>query len=71
VALTEQTASQIQLLVDQVEIMRAVDAKDWTACRGYFLEEIYVNFTSLAGGSPARMPADDLVGAWSTGLSPV
>jgi len=68
-------ASQLQLLTDTAEIIRVVDeidntvdAKDWTACRGYFLDEIYVDFTSLAGGSPGRIAADDLVGAWSTNL---
>jgi hypothetical protein len=74
-ALTEQTASQIQLLTDRAEVIRVVDeidntvdAKDWTACRSYFLDEIYVDFTSLAGGSPGSMAADDLVGVWSTNL---
>ena len=73
--MTEQMASQLQLHTDIAEIIRVVDeidntvdAKDWTACRGYFLDEIYVNFTSLAGGSPGRIAADDLVGAWSTNL---
>ena len=73
--MTEQMAFQLQLLTDIAEIIRVVDeidntvdAKDWTACRGYFLDEIYVDFTSLAGGSPGRIAADDLVGAWSTNL---
>ena len=64
-----------QLLVDEMEIVQvvddvdnAVDAKDWTACRGFFLDEIDADFTSLAGGSPGRMMADDLVGGWGTNL---
>jgi ketosteroid isomerase-like protein len=72
---TEQTTDQTQLLVDQAEIRRivdgiddAVDAKDWELCRSYFTDEIYVDFTSLAGGSPGSMAADDLVGAWNTNL---
>jgi len=48
----------------------AVDAKDWATCRAYFLDEIEVDFTSLAGGEPGRMPADTLVGAWSAALYP-
>ena len=73
--MTEQTASQVQFLTDRAEIVRivdeidnTVDAKDWTACRSYFTDEIYADFTSLAGGSPANMPADDLVEAWATNL---
>ena len=63
--MTEQMASQLQLHTDIAEIIRVVDeidntvdAKDWTACRGYFLDEIYVDFTSLAGGSPGRIAAE-------------
>jgi hypothetical protein len=73
--LNQHTDVSIQHLSDQMEIMRivdeidnAVDAKDWEKCRDYFTDEIYADFTSLAGGSPGNMPADDLVGAWSTNL---
>jgi hypothetical protein len=63
------------LLVDEAEIRRVVDgidlatdAKDWELCRGYFTDEIFADFTSLAGGEPGRIPADALVGAWRTNL---
>ncbi len=52
------------------EIDNAVDAKDWDLCRSFFTDEIYADFTSLAGGEPGRIPADDLVGAWRTNLYP-
>ena len=64
-----------QHLWDRIEIIRivdeidnAVDAKEWERCRGYFTDEIHADFTSLAGGSPGNMPADDLVGAWASNL---
>ncbi|MBV9453668.1 MAG: hypothetical protein JOZ19_06050 [Rubrobacter sp.] len=73
--MTEQTNPSTQLLLDQAEIIRvvdgiddAVDAKDWVTCRGYFLEEIYIDFSSRAGDSPGRMAAGELVGAWSANL---
>jgi hypothetical protein len=73
--LTHQTNDSSWLLADRAEILgvvdgidNAVDAKDWHKCRRYFLDEIYADFTSLAGGSPGRMPADDLVRGWSTTL---
>ncbi len=73
--MSQQTDVKIQRLADLAEITRvvdeidnAVDAKDWERCRGFFTEEIYADFTSLAGGSPGNMPADDLVGAWRTNL---
>ena len=56
----------IILVVDEID--NAVDAKEWERCRGYFTDEIYADFTSLAGGSPGNMRADDLVGAWVTNL---
>ena len=58
--------SEIILVVDEID--NAVDAKDWERCRGYFTDEIYADFTSLAGGSPGNMPADDLVGARASNL---
>ncbi|MBA2715171.1 MAG: nuclear transport factor 2 family protein [Rubrobacteraceae bacterium] len=63
------------LLIEEAEIRRVVDgidlatdAKDWVLCRAYFTSEIFADFTSLAGGEPGRMPADDLVDAWRTNL---
>ena len=65
----------VKRLVDEAEIRRVVDgidlatdAKDWELCRSYFKGEIFADFTSLAGGDPGRMPADDLVNAWKTNL---
>ena len=65
------------VLVDQAEMIRiadaidaAVDAKDWALARSYFTDTIAVDFTSLTGGEPATIPADDLIGAWSGNLGP-
>lgn len=58
--------TEIITVVDEID--NAVDAKDWERCRSYFTDEIYADFTSLAGGSPGNMSADDLVGAWATNL---
>ncbi len=46
----------------------AVDAKDWGAARSYFADDVTVDFTSLAGGEPATIPADDLIGGWRANL---
>lgn len=73
--LEENHNSPLQKIVDEAEIRRivdaidsAVDAKDWEICRSFFTDEIEADFTSLAGGEPARMKADDLIGAWRTNL---
>jgi ketosteroid isomerase-like protein len=56
--------SAIRLVTDEID--NACDAKDWEKCRSFFAEEVEVDFTSLAGGEPARISADDLIGAWKT-----
>ena len=56
----------IRLVVDEID--NTCDAKDWEACRGFFSDEVEVDFTSLAGGEPARISADDLIGAWKGNL---
>lgn len=75
--MTEQEMKTLlQRLLDEAEIRKvvdgisaAVDAKDWPTCRAFFLDEIEVDFTSLAGGTPTRMQADDLVfGGWKRNL---
>jgi hypothetical protein len=65
----------LQRIVDEAEIRRVVDeidnacdAKDWARCRYYFADEVDVDFTSLAGGEPARVKADDLIAGWRTNL---
>jgi hypothetical protein len=57
---------EIRRVVDEID--NAVDANDWERCRAHFSAQIYADFTSLAGGSPGNMPADELVGAWRTNL---
>ena len=52
------------------EIDVAVDRKEWARARALFAERIRVDFTSLAGGQPATVPADDLIGGWRANLGP-
>lgn len=64
-----------QKLADEAEIRRLVDkidnlcdAKDWETLRDCFTDEVDADFTSLAGGEPARVSADDLIEDWKTNL---
>ncbi|MBF0543585.1 MAG: nuclear transport factor 2 family protein [Candidatus Riflebacteria bacterium] len=57
---------QIKQVVDDID--NTCDAKDWAKCRKYFLDEIDVDFTSLAGGSPSHIKADELISGWNKGL---
>jgi hypothetical protein len=65
----------LNALVDELEIRRIVDEidnscdlKDWDRCRSFFADDVDVDFVSLAGGEPATIKADDLIGAWRTNL---
>ncbi|MDQ3747550.1 MAG: nuclear transport factor 2 family protein [Acidobacteriota bacterium] len=67
-------ASQ-QELADEMEIRRvvdeidnAVDEKNWVRARTFFADMVTVDFTSLAGGKPAQITADELIGGWRTNL---
>lgn len=70
------TALTQEMLLDQAEMIRVadaidagVDAKDWALTRGYFTDEITVDFTSLVGGEPATIPTDGLIAGWSGNLT--
>ena len=58
--------AEIRRVIDEID--RTVDEKDWAKCQSYFAEDIDVDFTSLAGGKPARIKSAELVGGWRTNL---
>jgi SnoaL-like domain len=67
-------AQRVQALEDERDALAAidaldlaVDAKDWTAARALFADQINADFSSL-GGAPGHISADDLVGGWRTNL---
>ncbi|WP_432000154.1 nuclear transport factor 2 family protein [Streptomyces sioyaensis] len=46
------------------------DKHEWEQLRSaVFAEKVQVDYTSLNGGEPAEMAADELIGAWRTHLS--
>ena len=51
------------------EIGLSADLGDWPRARAQFAEQVLVDYTSLAGGQPATMKADDLIASWK-GLLP-
>lgn len=69
-AAADRTADELAILRVPTLIERAVDAKDWDEARRHFTDEITVDFTSLAGGEPATIPADALIEGWSANLGP-
>ncbi|MBD3885773.1 nuclear transport factor 2 family protein [Phormidium tenue FACHB-886] len=68
--------SRWQYFLDRAEIIDAVNAvgffadrQDWAVVRRQFAEEVDMDYTSLAGGEPVRVKADDLIRGWEQGLS--
>lgn len=60
---------------DWIEIVQATtrmawlaDRRDWAALTAVFADEVDVDYTSLAGGEPARLAATQLVAGWRAGL---
>jgi hypothetical protein len=59
----------IRRLADELFI--TTDLKDWTAARALFVDgDIEVDMSSLVGGGPVRMTADQLFEGFRAGLHP-
>lgn len=57
-------------ITDRVaSMLHAVDALDWLEVRAAFHDTVLLDYTSLFGGEPASMTADELVQSWR-GLLP-
>jgi hypothetical protein len=61
--------AELRRLADELFI--ATDLKDWTGVRALFVDgSIEVDMSSLAGGGPVRITADDLIAGFRAGLHP-
>jgi hypothetical protein len=49
----------------------ATDARDWARVRACFAPEVRFDMTSLAGGTPGTMSAEEIVAGWEAGLAPI
>jgi len=59
--------AEIKRLADELFI--TTDLKEWTAARALFAEgPIAVDMSSLAGGGPVQLTADQLIAGFETGL---
>ena len=67
--IAERVADIAEMIRVADAIDAAVDAKDWELTRSYFTDTITVDFSSLAGGEPAIIPADALIEGWSGNLT--
>jgi hypothetical protein len=46
-------------------MLHAIDALDWVTVRNSFADEVTVDYTSLWGGEPEKLPADELITRWT------
>jgi hypothetical protein len=49
----------------------ATDERDWQAVREVLTPEVHFDMTSLAGGTPTTLTAEQIAGAWEKGLAPI
>ena len=52
-----------------VGLVHAIDRRDWAGVRAAFTERLTVDYSSLFGGDPEELAADDLLSRWQ-GLLP-
>jgi hypothetical protein len=57
---------------DVVDVINGVsifaDMRQWSRLRDLYADQVEIDYTSLVGGEPARVSADDLIAGWRTGL---
>jgi hypothetical protein len=69
------TPSDPGAVADRLEIIELIgslslnlDARDWDAVRGLFTDEVYSDRTSLFGGEPVTLGAEEFVEGWRQSL---
>ncbi|MBI5748694.1 MAG: hypothetical protein HZA00_06160 [Nitrospinae bacterium] len=46
-------------------VVISVDRRDWKTCRSYFIDEPFIDYSSLNGQAGSKVKADKLVKGWS------
>jgi SnoaL-like domain len=68
---TAQSASDRASIIDAINAVGMwADRKDFVKLRSLFADTVAMDYTSLAGGSPVTVKADDLMKGWEAGLKP-
>jgi SnoaL-like domain len=69
------TTSDPASIADRLDVIELIsklsinlDARDWSAVRGLFTELVYSDRTSLFGGEPVTLGADEFVEGWRQSL---
>lgn len=67
--MTPSDADKLDIAETVIRVANLADAQDWKNLRDCFLDEVEVDYTSLAGGEPSTVKADDLIAGWRGTLS--
>jgi hypothetical protein len=60
-----------QIMDSIVRLFVATDTRDWAGVRDCLTDTVYFDMTSVAGGEPATVPAEQIVAGWTQGLAPI
>jgi hypothetical protein len=59
-------------IIDTInQLFIATDNRDWATVRGCLADTVLLDTTSLAGGRPSRMTAEEVAAGWEQGLRPI
>lgn len=60
-----QTKTDNQSIIETIgSIFSGVDERNWTKVQGAMAKEIYIDYTSLAGGEPATLSSEKIIENW-------
>jgi hypothetical protein len=59
-------------IIDTInQLFIATDERDWPAVRGCLADSVLLDMSSLAGGGPSRLTAEQVAAGWEEGLRPI
>lgn len=64
----EQTSDREQITDVVNGVAMSADHRDWTTCRSYFIDEPYIDYSSLSGQPGIKVKAVELIKGWSAFL---
>jgi hypothetical protein len=67
---TFETLAAKGVVIDVItELFVATDQRDWAAVRRCFADQVLFDMSSVDGGPPARVAAEEIVAGWAKGLA--
>ncbi|WP_171041591.1 alpha/beta fold hydrolase [Pseudoalteromonas phenolica] len=67
----EQLETQQQVKQVVVEMVNAIDSKQWSIAQSHFADKVFVDYSSMTGQAGSEVAATDLVGGWQSLLTQV